>query len=94
MGTDAHSVAGQSPARHEDTNDITDAPTRRAVVLVGHGGALEVDPGGRPRRDPDTGDHQRLRAEFPHLSVRYAWPFAGEHLAEFFVEHLRQFDRR
>ena len=38
MGTDAHSVAGQSPVRHEDTNDITDAPTRRAVVLVGHGG--------------------------------------------------------
>jgi len=35
-----------------------------------------------------------LRVEFPHLSVRYAWPFAGEHLAAFFVDHLRQFERR
>jgi sirohydrochlorin cobaltochelatase len=35
-----------------------------------------------------------LQAELPHLSVRYAWPFAGEHLAAFFVEHLRHFDSR
>jgi sirohydrochlorin cobaltochelatase len=35
-----------------------------------------------------------LRAEFPHLSLRYAWPVAGEHLASFFVDHLRQFDSR
>jgi sirohydrochlorin cobaltochelatase len=35
-----------------------------------------------------------LRAEFPHLSLRYAWPFAGEHLASLFVDHLRQFDSR
>jgi hypothetical protein len=35
-----------------------------------------------------------LRTEFPHLSVRYAWPFAGEHLASFFVDHLRQFESR
>jgi sirohydrochlorin cobaltochelatase len=33
-----------------------------------------------------------LRVEFPHLDIRYAWPFAGERLAAFFVEHLRQFD--
>jgi sirohydrochlorin cobaltochelatase len=35
-----------------------------------------------------------LRAELPHLRLQYAWPFAGEHLAAFFVEHLRQFDVR
>jgi sirohydrochlorin cobaltochelatase len=35
-----------------------------------------------------------LRAELPHLRLHYAWPFAGEHLASFFVEHLRQFDGR
>jgi sirohydrochlorin cobaltochelatase len=35
-----------------------------------------------------------LRAEFPHLRLRYAWPFAGEHLAALFVEHLRRFDDR
>jgi len=35
-----------------------------------------------------------LRAEFPHISVRYAWPFAPEHLASFFVEHLGRFDGR
>jgi sirohydrochlorin cobaltochelatase len=35
-----------------------------------------------------------LRAELPHLRLHYAWPFAGEHLAAFFVEHLRQFDGR
>ena len=34
-----------------------------------------------------------LRVEFPRLDIRYAWPFATEHLAAFFVEHLRQFDR-
>jgi sirohydrochlorin cobaltochelatase len=33
-----------------------------------------------------------LRAEFPELDVRYAWPFATECLASLFVEHLRQFD--
>ena len=33
-----------------------------------------------------------LRAELPHLSLRYAWPFAEEHLASFFVEHLRQLE--
>jgi sirohydrochlorin cobaltochelatase len=41
---------------------------------------------------PETID--ALRAEFPHLSVRYAWPFGGEHLAGFFVEHLRRFESR
>jgi hypothetical protein len=30
----------------------------------------------------------------PHLRVQYAWPFAGEHLAAFFAEHLRQFGGR
>jgi sirohydrochlorin cobaltochelatase len=35
-----------------------------------------------------------LRAELPHLLLHYAWPFAGEHLAAFFAEHLRQFDGR
>jgi len=35
-----------------------------------------------------------LRTEFPHLSVRYAWPFAGGHLASFLVDHLRQFESR
>ena len=35
-----------------------------------------------------------LRTQFPQLSVRYAWPFAGEHLALFFVEHLRRFEGR
>jgi len=35
-----------------------------------------------------------LRAEFPHLSLRYAWPVAGDHLASFLVDHLRQFDSR
>ena len=35
-----------------------------------------------------------LRVELPHLSLHYAWPFGGEHLAAFFVEHLRQFDGR
>jgi len=35
-----------------------------------------------------------LRAELPHLRLHYAWPFAGEHLAAFFAEHLRQFDGR
>ena len=35
-----------------------------------------------------------IRAELPHLRLHYAWPFTGEHLASFFVEHLRQFDRR
>jgi len=36
----------------------------------------------------------QLQIEFPHLSVRYAWPFAREHLASFFVDHLRRFDSR
>lgn len=35
-----------------------------------------------------------LRTEFPHLNLRYAWPFGGEHLASFFVEHLRRFESR
>ena len=35
-----------------------------------------------------------LQAELPHLRLHYAWPFAGEHLAGFFAEHLRQFDSR
>jgi len=187
-------VGGQSPARHEDAEEIMDAPTRRAVVLVGHGGvprdyprerltqlrglearrrasgappspeevALEAElrhwprtPANapyqagleslaahlRPRLEPARlvlaynefcaptvaeavralaaegmtdivavpsmltpgGVHaeieipeiiDELRVEFPHLSVRYAWPFAGEHLAAFFVDHLRQFERR
>ena len=54
-----------------------DAPARRAVVLVGHGGV--------PRDYP----RDRLMQLF-----QYAWPFAGEHLTAFFVEHLRQFDNR
>lgn len=33
-----------------------------------------------------------LRGEFPHLDIRYAWPFAAEHLAAFFVDHVRRFD--
>ena len=37
---------------------------------------------------------QQLRSEHPGLSVRYAWPFTGEHLAGFFVEHLHAFDSR
>jgi sirohydrochlorin cobaltochelatase len=32
-----------------------------------------------------------LRAQWPHLRLQYAWPFAGEHLAAFFAEHLRRF---
>jgi sirohydrochlorin cobaltochelatase len=39
---------------------------------------------------PETID--ALRAEFPDLCLRYAWPFGGEHLAGFFVEHLRRFE--
>ena len=39
---------------------------------------------------PETID--ALRAELPHLSLRYAWPFGAEHLASFFVEHLRRFE--
>jgi sirohydrochlorin cobaltochelatase len=35
-----------------------------------------------------------LRAAFPRLRLQYAWPFAAEHLASFFVEHLRQFESR
>ena len=34
-----------------------------------------------------------LRAEFPHLDIRYAWPFPAEHLATFLAAHLRRFDR-
>ena len=41
---------------------------------------------------PETID--ALRAELPQLSVRYAWPFGGEHLASFFVEHLCRFESR
>ena len=41
---------------------------------------------------PETLD--ALRTQFPQLSVRYAWPFAGEHLASFFVEHLRRFESK
>jgi sirohydrochlorin cobaltochelatase len=41
---------------------------------------------------PETLD--ALRIEFPHLSIRYAWPFAEKHLASFFVDHLRQFESR
>lgn len=41
---------------------------------------------------PETIDASR--AELPHLSVRYAWPFGQEHLASFFVEHLRRFESR
>ena len=37
---------------------------------------------------------ERLRAELPHVALRYAWPFAGDHLAEFFAEHLRRFSAR
>lgn len=37
--------------------------------------------------------HQ-LQIDLPHLSVRYAWPFAPERLASFFVDHLRQFESR
>ena len=33
-----------------------------------------------------------LRVEFPHLDIRYAWPFAAERLASLLVEHLRRFD--
>jgi sirohydrochlorin cobaltochelatase len=33
-----------------------------------------------------------LRVEFPHLDIRYAWPFRAERLVALFVEHLRQFD--
>ncbi len=33
-----------------------------------------------------------LRSEFPHVCLRYAWPFAGEHLAAFFVDHLQRFE--
>jgi sirohydrochlorin cobaltochelatase len=36
---------------------------------------------------------EALRAEFPGLDIRYAWPFPAEHLATFLAEHLRQFDR-
>lgn len=35
----------------------------------------------------------QLQHELPQIGVRYAWPFAPEHLASFFVEHLRQFER-
>ena len=35
-----------------------------------------------------------LRAELPQLRLHYAWPFAGEYLAAFFAEQLRQFDSR
>ena len=41
---------------------------------------------------PQTLDE--LRAELPHVRLHYAWPFAGEHLAAFFVEHLRRSDGR
>jgi sirohydrochlorin cobaltochelatase len=37
---------------------------------------------------------QELQIELPQLRVRYAWPFAGEHLASFFADHLRRFDSR
>jgi sirohydrochlorin cobaltochelatase len=39
---------------------------------------------------PETID--ALRGELPHLNLRYAWPFDGEHLASFFFEHLRRFE--
>jgi sirohydrochlorin cobaltochelatase len=32
-----------------------------------------------------------LRAELPQIDVRYAWPFAGNHLAAFLADHLRRF---
>ncbi len=41
---------------------------------------------------PETID--ALRAEIPHLSVRYAWPFGAAQLASFFVDHLRRFESR
>jgi sirohydrochlorin cobaltochelatase len=194
VGTDGHLVGGPSPARHEDSEEIRDAPTCRAVVLVGHGSVPRDYPRERlmqqrglearrrasgappfpeevaleeelrhwprtPANDPyqagltSIAAHLRplleparlvlaynefcaptlaeavralaadgmtdilvvpsmltpggvhaeieipniisdLRAEFPQVSVRYAWPFPGEHLAAFFVEHLRQFDKR
>ena len=41
---------------------------------------------------PETLD--ALRRELPQLSVRYAWPFSGEHLASFLADHLQQFESR
>jgi hypothetical protein len=29
-----------------------------------------------------------------HLALQYIWPFAGKHVAAFFVEHLRRPDGR
>lgn len=51
-----------------------------------------LTPGGvhTEREIPESID--ALRVEFPHLDIRYAWPFAPERLASLFVEHLRQFD--
>jgi sirohydrochlorin cobaltochelatase len=35
---------------------------------------------------------EALRDELPHVSLRYAWPVAGDDLAELFVGHLRRFE--
>ena len=51
-------------------------------------------PGGVHAEIEITQAINELRAELPHLRLHYAWPFAGEHLAAFLAEHLRQFDRR
>jgi sirohydrochlorin cobaltochelatase len=52
----------------EGVTDIVAVPS----MLTPGGVHAEID-------IPETID--ALRAEFPHLSLRYAWPFGGEHLA-------------
>ena len=65
----------------EDVTDIVAVPS----MLTPGGAHAEID-------IPEA--LLALRTEFPHLSVRYTWPFAAEHLASFFVEHLRRFESK
>jgi sirohydrochlorin cobaltochelatase len=76
-----------APTVAEAVRELADAGVADIVVVPSM-----LTPGGvHAERDiPETID--ALRGEFPHLSLRYAWPVAAEHLASFFADHLRQFD--
>jgi sirohydrochlorin cobaltochelatase len=53
-----------------------------------------ITPGGTHTELEIPESIDELRRELPGVDIHYAWPFAAEHLAAFFVEHLRQFDLR
>jgi len=76
------------------------APTlEEAVEDVIEGGAMHITilssmltPGGSHAEVEIPGTIRQLQATYPHITLRYAWPFDLDLVAGLLAEHVRQFN--